>query len=520
MNEENNNNLQEELVFSTEECEKIKPLISDFVDSYSSNRETPVKDWLTGKMKKELPRRNDQEIELMVNEIIDTLLISEEKHKSLQASVANGRQKESWFAKEVETATSAMSVQETIKFMNELGNAIDNANGAMIETITTQSGTISMNPNLDGYISEQFHAQTYNLNSIASGKAVYAEVVQPDGAYNANGVDVVVKDHGVIKARYQLKYGATAEDTIRYIKEGNYRGQQLVVPEEQVEAVQKAFPNRKVSANISYDGVNSRPLTKADAKALQDEAQTGNFKDWNWSQYSYKDIAIGMGKQVGYASLMGAAVGAGMDVAVKLYRGEEVKIKDVAEVALKTGADFGVKSAIAGALKVGAEKGVIKFIAKGTPAGKIANIVFIGVENAKIMYKMAKGEISAEEGFAKMEEVTVSTAGGLIAMTKGASLGAAWGSVFGPIGTAIGGFVGGTVGYMAGSAIGKKVVEGSRIVREKASSIIKTAASKAAKTAGRIKSGVQSAGRALGRALSFGLGGRGVKIDGRPVIVY
>lgn len=500
---------QSELVFSAEECEKIKPLITDFVDSYSSHPDMPVRDWLFGKMKKELPDRNDQEVGSMTDEIIETLHLAEEKHKSLESAVTNGMQKESWFANEVKKATSAMSVQDTVKFMNELGSAIDNANGAMINTITTNAGTISMNPNLDGYIAEQFHAQTFNLNSIASGKSVYAEVKQPDGAYTANGVDVEIKDHGVIdarypKVRYQLKYGATAEDTIRYIKEGNYRGQQLVVPEEQVEQVQKAFPNRKVSASISYDGVSSRSLTKTDAKILQEEAQSGRFKEWNWSEYAYKDIAIGMGKQVAASSLMGAAIGAGMDVATKLYRGEEVKFQDVAKTAIVTGADFGVKSAIAGALKVGAEKGVIKFIAKGTPAGRIANIVFVGVENAKIAYKIATGKISPQEGLAKMEEVTVSTVGGLLAMGKGAALGASLGTVFGPIGTAVGGFIGGTVGYMAGSAIGKKVVEGSRIVREKAKTAIKTIAGKAKSAVGWVASTTTTAVSSVGRGIISG----------------
>ena len=508
---------QSELVFSAEECEMIKPIITDFVDSYSAHPDMPVRDWLFGKMKKELPDRNDQEVGSMTDEIIETLNLAEEKHKSLESAVTNGMQKESWFADEVKKATSALSVQDTVKFMNELGSAIDNANGAMINTITTNAGTISMNPSLDGYIAEQFHAQTFNLNSIASKNSVYAEVLQPEGTYNANGVDVVIKDHGVIKARYQLKYGATAEDTIRYINEGNYRGQQLVVPEEQVEQVQKAFPNRKVSASISYDGVSSRSLTKTDAKILQEEAQSGRFKEWNWSEYAYKDIAIGMGKQVAASSLMGAAIGAGMDVATKLYRGEEVKFQDVAKTAIVTGADFGVKSAIAGALKVGAEKGVIKFIAKGTPAGRIANIVFVGVENAKIAYKIATGKISPQEGLAKMEEVTVSTAAGLIAMSKGAALGASLGTFLGPIGTAVGGFVGGTIGYMAGSAVGKKVVEGSRIVREKAKTAIKTIAGKAKSAVGwvasktttavssvgrGIKSGFQSVGRAFSRAKS------------------
>ena len=99
---------QSELVFSAEECEKIKPIITDFVDSYSAHPDMPVRDWLFGKMKKELPDRNDQEVGAMTDEIIETLHIAEEKHKSLESAVANGMQKESWFADEVKKATSAL----------------------------------------------------------------------------------------------------------------------------------------------------------------------------------------------------------------------------------------------------------------------------------------------------------------------------------------------------------------------------------------------------------------------------
>lgn len=158
------------------------------------------------------------------------------------------------------------------------------------------------------------------------------------------------------------------------INNGNYNNQRLLVPAEQVEEVQKAFPNKTVSSTIGSGDVKSTPLSKSDAKGIQKEAQSGNWNDLNWNEYKTKDLAIGIGKQAGYAAMQGAAIGVGIDVATKVWNGEEIKGEEVVEQALISGADFGIKAATAGALKVGVEKGIIKVIPKGTPAGIIANI--------------------------------------------------------------------------------------------------------------------------------------------------
>ena len=104
---------------------------------------------------------------------------------------------------------------------------------------------------------------------------------------------------------------------------------------------------------------------------MRDEAQSGNWNELNWNEYATKDLAIGIGKQAGYAALQGAAIGVGFDVAQKLWNGEEIEAEEVAETALVSGADFGIKAAAAGALKVGVEKEIITVIPKGTPAGTI-----------------------------------------------------------------------------------------------------------------------------------------------------
>lgn len=205
---------------------------------------------------------------------------------------------------------------------------------------------------------------------------------------------------------------------------------------------------------------------------MQDEAQSGKWNDLNWNEYKTKDLAIGIGKQAGQAALMGAAIGVGFDVAQKVWNGEEIKGEELVETAIVSGADFGIKAAAAGALKVGVETGIVKAIPKGTPAGTIANIAHVAIENVKIVGKMATGELTVKEGFEKMEQTAVGTVAGITASAKGAYIGGTIGAVFGAPGAAVGAFIGGTIGYMAGSKVGETVVKGVQKIREKAKEVV------------------------------------------------
>ena len=269
---------------------------------------------------------------------------------------------------------------------------------------------------MDGFIAEQYHAQTFNLNAEAAGSPYRAKVLEPTGnGYAKNSVDIVIVDEsGHVVRRYQSKYCKDAEATAKAFEHGDYRGQQKLVPEGQEQDIAK-----KVTTVIEApDGTTSTPLSKERAKELQDEAQSGKWNDLNWNEYKAKDLAIGIGKQAGQAALMGAAIGVGFDVAQKVWNGEDIKGEELVETAIVSGADFGVKAAAAGALKVGAEKGIIKAIPKGTPAGTIANIAHVAIENVKIVGKMATGELTVKEGFEKMEQTTVATVAGIAQVPK------------------------------------------------------------------------------------------------------
>lgn len=477
-------------VLVEDECDEMQKIFRDFIDCYVKNKDKKTEEWLYKKLQEELPDKKAEEIQEMAAEIITAINIDEEKKTSLTKAVAAGRSKESWFASEVKKAASGMSAQESAVYLQNLDDALRNANTALYrDTILTKANQVSRNPNLDGYIAEQYHAQTFNMNAEAAGSKYRAKVLQPEsGGYRKNSVDIVIVDTetGKIVKRYQSKYCKNAQATQAAFEKGDYRGQQKLVPEDQAAEMSQ----KSTSVLEAPDGTTSNPLTKDRAQQMRDEAQSGKWNDLNWGEYRMKDLSVGVAKQAGYAAVQGAVIGAGFNVAQKLWNGEEIDGQEVVGSALTSGADFGIKAAAAGALKVGAEKEIIKIIPKGTPAGTLANIAFVAVENVKVLGKIATGELSGKEGLEKMEQTTVAAVAGLSAMAEGTAIGAAVGTVLGPVGSAIGGFIGGILGYMAGSKIGETVVKGVQKVRETARNVVSSVVSGIADAATSIVGGV------------------------------
>lgn len=490
---------------SEDDFKGIKTFAEDFIEDYEKNQDKDVEVWLSEKLTKELPEKSSEEINSLVTEIVESVKTFELEKSSLEEHVSTGRSKESWFAKKIKEVTSRMSTEQTVQYLQGLDNAINTANESLARTLIAQStGKVSNCYSLHGYIAEREHVNTFNLNAETTGSPYRAEVIEHSGeAFTKNGVDIKIIDtrtgSGKAIQKYQSKYNNDPQQTNKALE--RYKFQRPLVPPEQ-----KGQINHKCTDHLEApDGTSSEPLSYKRSKDIQKRAQkSGKWNDKNWNDYKTKDIAVGIGKQAGQAALLGAAIGAGTEVVEKLWKGEKIEGKEVAKKAVEGGADFGVKATITGAIKAGAEKGVIRCIPKGTPAGAIANVVSVGVENAKILYKYGKGEITGSQALEKMEETTVSAAGGMIAMECGAAKGVAIGmAVGGPVGAAIGGFIGGTVAYMAGSAAGKVVVAASRkvtSVAEKAvSSIVQTAKS----TVSTVASTVASVSRSIASALKF-----------------
>ncbi|WP_104751025.1 glycine zipper family protein [Helicobacter salomonis] len=439
----------------------------------------------------ELPESDVKAISAQIQEEVK---LYEEKKQSLEKALENGRTKEQWFASEINKATANMAVQEVTPYLNNLDEAIKQANTEMASALLTNEGVISQNPNLDGFIAEQQHAQQFNLNAAARGSEYRAEVLKPDDGYAKNSVDVVIKDaEGKVVRRYQSKYGQDAASTQKAFEQGDYRGQQKLVPSEQRAQLQEQ--GLKVTDKIEApDGTTSQPLSKAEAKEFQTKAQQKNEipqKDYN--DYQAKDLARGIGKEAGKSALYGAGFSLGIDVVSHIFSGEKLnqqKVQEITKRALVSGADTGAKSALAATIKVAAEKGIL-------PKALGSKNVFVAVastaiENIKVLYQYAQGKLTGEQTIEKLNETTMSTMAGVVAATKGAEVGAAIGAVFGPVGAAVGGFIGGTLGYMAGSAVGQGIAQVAKSVVSTAVSAVRSVVNSVVSVAKSVASGIKS----------------------------
>lgn len=487
--------------FSEIEVEKLTEIIKKFMKSYVEKEESLSDEtWLYEELKAELTDKANDEVRKMSHGIIESIFEFDTNIGEINKACDNGTEKEAWFANKVSDASVGISVIDFGNHLNGIDNAITNANAQMMRTVTTNAGQINQCMNLDGFIAEQHVVNTFNMQSQLESSKYVAEVLVPEPGqiYGLNSFDTVIKDTttGKIVHQYQFKFGKDAKATICLLNNGNYNNQRFVVPADQVEEVKKAFPGKSVEAYMGgTDKVTfkSGTLTKQEAKSLQlDTQEKGVLQRTSWNTYNTKELAINIGKNAGLVGIQSALIVTGYDLVAKTFKGELINGDETIELALRTGADSGIKAAMAGAIKVGSEKGIIEIIPKGTPAGIIANIACLGVENTKILAKVASGELTISQALDRMGRISTAMVYGLGWGATGTAIGAMSLSWIPVVGVVIGGIAGGMVGYMAGSQFGNAVYSGLK----KVGSVVKNAANSAwngVKTVGsKISSGISS----------------------------
>lgn len=454
---------------------KIQQTVHDFVSDYAhKTADTTDTQFLVKKFNNYPSLWRDQaEIEQTARDIVETVNTYVANRRELDAHIAQGKRRESWLAKKIEQGAAAAGAVQTGIYAQKIDTAIENANSAMARTIRNLDGSINNNPNLDGFIAEQHHASTFNIDAAVKEKNFSAEPLQSNGK---NSVDVVVRDaRGKIVRKYQSKYGKDAETTEGYFEDGDYRGQRKLVPEGQGDKIENT--NEKIefkdSKSKNPETIESKPLSKEEAKAKQAQAQReGKIDEYTWNDANKGAIA----KKIGGKAALSAALAIGLQgariVGRRIWnwaRGQknqsvEEDVKEFAESAIKSGASAGLTVATSGALTVAARSGWLGKLLMKTPAGHIAAAACVGIENVKTLYKFAKGELTGEEALDHAGRSTCSVIGGFALGAKGASVGAAVGSVLGPAGTVVGSIAGGIIGGIAGSTVGEAVFSAGKKV--------------------------------------------------------
>ena len=478
----------EEVFGSEENARNTAGLITTFVASWERHKhEKPPAIWLADEFRRYSNLwTGEEEIVSTANEVVANVERANADKASLHAHLDAGKSKASWLARNIEKGAAAAGVANVGDYAAGIDEALKTANDQMLGTVSTRSGAVNKIPNLDGFIAEQHHADTFNLDAAAKGSPLRAEV---RGSQGKNSVDIVIKDgDGRIVRRYQTKYGQDAKATRNLFENGDYRGQRKHVPSGQ----EGDIPGS--TDRLEADGVHSKPLTKGEAKRLQEKAQQEQeSRQYEWNDVSRIEIAKSIGKQ----ALVAAALACGFQGARILgrrvwnfLRGAEnppasEDLREFFESLVKSAAHVGAQTAVSGAVVVAVKNGWIPILKNTTPVGRIVGIVHVAMENAKVLCKLTKGELNGEEALDAMGNCTASAVGGLVGAGKGMAMGAALGLALGPPGAMIGGVVGG----MAGSKIGEAVWEGGKVIDKTAAKVRKAVVegvAEAVKSKGRV----------------------------------
>lgn len=473
---------------SDENVKKTGNVIQAFVTSYAAHKDTqPLNEWLISEFRKYPVWQNEEELNTTASEVIHTVDQLNQSKVSLENHLAAHKSEASWLANRIDQGASAGGIANVGLYAARVDGALQQANESMANLIRTKDGVLSQAYNLDGFIAEQHHVDTFNIDAASKGSNLRAKVLTPEGAYGKNSMDVGVyrtdangNPIGKPVKRYQLKYGQDDKATQTLWDKGDYRGQQKLVPADQASQIEGS------TDRLSCDGVESKPLTKAEAKAKQEKAQL----EAESTQYEWNDVnKIEISKNIGKQALVGAAVTASFHGARILGRrvwnminGIEnpTASEDLQEFfmsSIKGATNTGVQVAVSGGVVVAAKNGWLGSVAKNAKASVLVSAAYAGMENAKILYQFGTGKLTGPEALDALGRINTGIVGSLVLATEGAALGAALGTVFGPVGTIVGGIVGGVVGGIAGSTIATALYEGAKGLVSQGMNIVRSVAS-------------------------------------------
>ena len=538
---------------------KTEQIIQKFLRSYAENEKSQdkkdLKTWLVFELQNELPNKKVEDIEKIATELISGIEIyytkkkEVEKYQSLgitngdyvgneilekvadeieEAEIVDTKEiiadmqeasnvlsqyneamiYETAAIKEPQLVANVLSVNSVNNYVDSVNTAIDNANKTIIESVTTKAGTINQNPNLDGFIFEEYHAGTFNIDAAVKQKSYHAKALKPKigKTYGKNSIDVVIEDSGKYVKKYSAKAYKNANETARAFYDRaaryKYKFQSKLVPTEQVGEVKNSVDK------IKFDNVESKGIKVSETKVIQENLQTGdkNIKIFNFKK-NVNTISISkqIGKQAMVNGTMGLGIGMVANIGANLITGKEVEVEEVIEAGIKTGASMGMTTAVAGGIRVAVEKKVIP-----TVFSRVLSSNIIGAVAASSMdiivtaFKLGSGEISLGEAVKDVGSSISAGYGAIISSGIGFSGGMALATTIGlgtigTVGTILTGGVAlaaGAVCGVVGSNIALKIVNGlgkiTEKVVDKAVDIVKSGVNKVKNTVNSAWSGVKS----------------------------
>ena len=548
---------------------KTEEIIKKFLKSYAENEKSQdkkdLKTWLTLELQNELPNKKVEDIEKIATELISGIEVYYQKKKEVEkyqsVGISNGDYignqilekvtneieeaeivdtkevikdmkeasnilsqyneamiYETAAIKETQLVANVLSAKSVNNYIDTVNTAIDNANKTMMESVTTKAGTINQNPNLDGFIFEEHHAGTFNIDAAVKQKSYHAEALKPElgETYGKNSVDLVIKDDA---EKYVKKYSAkayknaneTAKSFYDKITGYKYKGQSKLVPTDQTNEIANS------ADKIKYNNVESKGISKAEIKDIQNDLQSGNKKAdiFNFK----KDVnTISISKQIGKQAIvngtMGLVAGMAENIGTKIIQGKEVEVEEVIEAGIKTGGSVGLSTAVAGGIRVAVEKKVIPTVfSKMLTNNTIGAIAASSMDIIGTAFKLGSGEVTLSKAVKDVGNSLGAGYGAIISSGIGFSSGMALATTIGlgtigTVGTILTGglaLVAGAVCGVIGSNIALKIANGlgkiTETVVDKAVDIVKSGMN----TVKNMASGFINTVKSMGSVVSSGL---------------
>ena len=547
---------------------KTEEIIKKFLKSYAENEKSQdkkdLKTWLISELQNELSNKKVKDIEKIATELISGIEVYYQKKKEVEkyqsVGITNGdyigneilekvtneiEEAEIVDTKEViedmkeasnilsqyneamiyETASikepqlvaNVLSANSVNNYVDTVNNTIDSANKTLMESVTTKTGNINQNPNLDGFIFEEYHAGTFNIDATVKQKPYHAKVLKPKlgETYRKNSIDIVIEDSGKYVKKYSAKAYKIVNGTAKSFYDENgykYRFQSKLVPTDQTNEIANSVDK------IKYNNVESKGITKAEIKDIQNNLQSGNKKAdiLNFK----KDVnTISISKQIGKQAMLNGTMGlvAGMagNIGMKIIQGKEVEVEEVIEVGIKTGASIGMTTAVAGGIRVAVEKKVIPTVfSKMLTNNTIGAIAASSMDIIGTAFKLGSGEVTLSKAVKDVGNSLGAGYGAIISSGIGFSSGMALATTIGlgtigTVGTILTGglaLVAGAVCGVIGSKVAGAITSGIGAVAETiidgAVNIVKAGKEVVKSLASGVWNGVKSVGSAIASGVS------------------
>lgn len=135
-NENNFNEGYNEPILTQNEVENLKVVMEDFLTAYAKNNEKLVNEWLPGKIQEVLPEYTSEQINIISNELAESIKTLDENALNLKEAKKAGMTREAWIKKKVVEATSEMPEEDAKEFLKDLNNTLNKTNESLFKRIT------------------------------------------------------------------------------------------------------------------------------------------------------------------------------------------------------------------------------------------------------------------------------------------------------------------------------------------------------------------------------------------------